>query len=259
MNTKKACTISVIIPAAGCGSRAALGGNKILATLCGRAVLSWTLEALAHSRAMPPGCELIEIIVAAQETEWPLVEAIFATLKSETSPASTCSMNCRTLDFRLARGGASRQDSVAAAVEIARGDFVVVHDAARPLASPALIVRVIEAALECGGAIAALPVSDTVKLSAANGNFIASTLERSHVYLAQTPQVFERTIFKSAFAQAARDNFQGTDCASLVERAQNENRATLCRVALVEGETSNFKITFAEDLERAARWMESQK
>ena len=242
-------TVSVIIPAAGCGARAALGGNKILAPLCGRAVLSWTLDALTHTDSMPHNCELVEIIVAARGEEWPLIEAIF---RAAQHAASTCS-----IDFRLARGGAARQDSVAAAVDIARGEFVAVHDAARPLASPLLIARVIEAALECGGAIAALPVSDTVKWSDTNENVIASTLERARVHLAQTPQVFERTRFHNALAQAARDNFQGTDCASLVERARDEN-GQLCRVALVAGEASNFKITFATDLERAAQILEDR-
>ena len=197
---------------------------------------------------MPRDCELVEIIVAARPEEWPLIETIFQDAKCA---ASTCARTC-SVDFRLARGGATRQDSVAAAVDSARGELIAVHDAARPLATPALIARVIAASVQSGAAIAALPVSDTVKLSDENGKVIESTLERARVHLAQTPQVFGRTQFQNALHQAARDNFQGTDCASLIERAHDED-GELYRVALVTGEASNFKITFAADLERAAK------
>lgn len=242
-------TVSVIIPAAGCGARANLGGNKILAPLRERTVLEWTLDAFLQPEAMPENCALAEIIVAARPAEWPLIETIFAGAKCA---ASTCST-----DFRLAHGGATRQDSVTAALAIARGDWIAIHDAARPLASPALIARVIAAALGCGGAIAALPVADTVKWSATSGNaseiMVETTLERARVHLAQTPQVFARTIFEKALFQAARDKFQGTDCASLVERARDDENGELYRVALVAGEANNFKITFADDLARAAQ------
>ena len=117
--------------------------------------------------------------------------------------------------------------------------------------------RAIAAALNCGGAIATLPVSDTVKWSDASGDFIESTLQRARVHLAQTPQVFARTTFESALRQAARDQFQGTDCASLVERAHDEN-GELHRVALVAGEANNFKITFAADLARATQILDEK-
>ncbi len=145
---------------------------------------------------------------------------------------------------RLVEGGSTRQDSVYAGVRQATSDYVLVHDAARPCLSADTIMRVVQSAVENGAAIAALPVSDTVKQADKSGAFIAETLDRRTIWLAQTPQVFRRTLLLPALESAAREDFQGTDCASLLER-RNQN------VALVEGEASNFKVTYAADLARA--------
>src|SRR5690606_29224052 len=113
-------TISVIVPAAGCGARAGLNGNKILAPLCGRPLLAWTLEALlrtGHPAAGTPETDLwsiTELIIAARPDEWDLVRAAAAGLR---------------LTPRLVNGGATRQDSVFQAVTAAGGEYVLVHDA----------------------------------------------------------------------------------------------------------------------------------
>ena len=150
------------------------------------------------------------------------------------------------LDIALVEGGATRQDSVGNAARAARADLLLVHDAARPLLTPELIFRVIEATLKNGAALAALPASDTVKIARGQENraVVADTLQRETVWLAQTPQAFTRELYLEALAKAHQQNFAGTDCASLVERLGAE-------VALVEGELENFKVTFAADLERA--------
>ena len=238
--------VSFLVPAAGCGARAGLGGNKILARLRGRPVLFWTLRALSHLESTPPTSTCSEIIVAARREEWPLIEPIFALFDASTRAK-----------MRLVEGGETRQDSVRALALAAQGEIVAVHDAARPLLKPDLCARVIQAALEGGASMAAMPASDTVKIAVADGSganvqsTVQSTLDRRLVWLAQTPQVFGRPILLEALAAAARDNFQGTDCASLVERLLGEDGLARFPVRLVEGSARNFKITFAHDLERA--------
>ncbi len=148
------------------------------------------------------------------------------------------------LRISLVEGGATRQDSVLNAVRVARGEWVLVHDAARPCLSRALIEAVITAATSGGAAIAALPVSDTVKRAAPDGSII-ETLNRDEIWLAQTPQVFRRAPFLAALQSAHSEGWQGTDCASIMERAGHQ-------VMLVKGEAENFKVTYADDLARAA-------
>lgn len=229
-------TISAIVPAAGCGARAALNGNKILASLRdGQPVLFWTLKALAG--ADYAGQQLCEIILVARPEEFPAIEKV----------ARDAALG---IDFKLVEGGATRQDSVWSGVSSARGDFVLVHDAARPCVSSDVISRTVQDAQRQGGAIAALPVSDTVKRSNGTG-IIAQTLDRSEIWLAQTPQVFRRDLFVAALESARQEGFQGTDCASIMERMGHE-------IALTPGDTDNLKVTFAADMERAAAILSSQ-
>ena len=222
-------TISVIVPAAGCGARAALNGNKILAPLLEeKSVLFWTLSALCD---VDYGAELLEIIVVARADEFEAISQVRAQL--ETSKP-----------FFLVEGGTTRQDSVFEGIQKAQGDLVLVHDAARPCVAEKVIRPTVAKAQETGGAIAALPVSDTVKRADSAQN-IAQTLNRSEIWLAQTPQVFRRDLLVGAFQRARNDGFQGTDCASIMEHARHD-------VALVKGDINNLKITYAADLERAA-------
>ena len=227
--------ISIIVPAAGCGARANLSVNKILAPIHGKPLIWWTLRALLQPEAMPEGAFLCEVIIAGRQDE-------LEVLRSSAHPTST--------PLLFVVGGADRQGSVANAAAAAQGELLMVHDAARPLVSAGLIQRVCRAAILGGAAIAALPAADTVKVARAEGpgHLVAATLERKTVWLAQTPQAFRRELLMSALRQAELDGFQGTDCASMVERLPGENG----RVALVEGEPRNIKVTYPEDLTRAA-------
>lgn len=148
---------------------------------------------------------------------------------------------------RVVEGGATRQDSVAAAFDHAdaASEIVLVHDAARPFVSPTLIRRCIETAAAHGGAIAALPVSDTVKqVTMEDGRtVIAGTIPRESIYLAQTPQAFRRDVLAKAVA-LGRSGAQATDEAALAELAGYA-------VHVVEGERENVKITTPADLEVA--------
>ena len=117
---------------------------------------------------------------------------------------------------------------------------MLVHDAARPLIRPAVIEAVIEAARAHGGAIAAVPEKNTVKVVDAAG-VVVSTPARSTLWAVQTPQGFRREILCAAYAQAAADGFLGTDDASLVERLGRP-------VHVVMSDYRNLKVTTPEDL-----------
>ena len=144
-------------------------------------------------------------------------------------------------------GGATRQLSVFAgleALEKSQPRIVLVHDAARPFVSPALIDRAI-AAGERGAAVPVLPVTDTVKVVDANGR-VTQTLDRTSLRTIQTPQVFPFAQLLDAHRRAiaaGRDNF--TDDAALAEWAG-------MRIDTFEGEATNIKMTTSEDFARAA-------
>ena len=144
-------------------------------------------------------------------------------------------------------GGATRQDSVRAGLEALaarKPDIVLIHDAARPFASPGLISRAIAAAAKDGAAVPVLPVADTVKTVDAKGR-ITGTLDRSLLRAVQTPQAFGFAAIVDAHRRAlkeARDNF--TDDAALAEWAG-------MTVATFAGEAQNVKLTTPEDFLRA--------
>jgi 2-C-methyl-D-erythritol 4-phosphate cytidylyltransferase/2-C-methyl-D-erythritol 2,4-cyclodiphosphate synthase len=144
-------------------------------------------------------------------------------------------------------GGASRQASVRAGLEALAAhepDIVLIHDAARPFASAALVSRAIEAAARSGAAIPVLPVSDTVKTVDANAR-VTGTLDRAALRIAQTPQAFAFALLLDAHRRAAaegRDDF--TDDAALAEWAG-------LAVSAFPGESGNIKITNPDDFMRA--------
>ncbi|MFN0151548.1 MAG: 2-C-methyl-D-erythritol 4-phosphate cytidylyltransferase [bacterium] len=158
-------------------------------------------------------------------------------------------------------GGATRAESVrlGLAAVPANVDWILVHDAVRPLATPALVARVLAAAGATGAAIPALRVADTVKrarvaepaqAAAADAGAasttaaqitVEETIDRARLWAVQTPQAFGQRTLVDALARAERDNIDAPDCASLVERNGGV-------VAIVEGETHNIKITTPDDL-----------
>jgi 2-C-methyl-D-erythritol 4-phosphate cytidylyltransferase / 2-C-methyl-D-erythritol 2,4-cyclodiphosphate synthase len=218
--------VSVIIAAGGRGTRAGGARPKQWSTLRGRTMLE-------HTVAVFDGHPLVSELVIVVPCE-ALDDAAFA--KPET-----------TVPARFVAGGDRRQDSVAngfAAVS-ASADVVLVHDAARPFASAALIDRTIHAAWESGAAIAALPVHDTVKGSESRDGmlFVSGTLPRDVIWLAQTPQGFRRDVL-AAIVDTGRDAAEATDEAMLAEQAGYP-------VRLVQGDAENVKITTSDDLARA--------
>lgn len=155
-----------------------------------------------------------------------------------------------TTPLYLVCGGPTRQDSVKSGLDMAAeladksdGAMVLVHDGVRPFVPPALIDSCLDAAWKTGAAIPALTITDTVKLSA-DGKAVDQTLDRNHLYRAQTPQVFRLDNILTAFVRADDTGFSATDEASIVEHAGMD-------VSLVKGARYNLKLTTPEDLDLA--------
>ena len=161
--------------------------------------------------------------------------------------------------IRVVRGGATRQESVAAALEYVTDDteLVAVHDAVRPLVTRDQVARVIEEARKCGAAILGIPAMDTVK-EVKRGSLpedvalITATIPRERVVLAQTPQVFRTKLLKEAFAKALADQVSASDEAGIVERLGQE-------VHVVHGTERNLKITKPADMELARFYLELER
>ena len=196
------------------------GADKLAARVCGRPLLDWTLDAVVAARSVRR-----LIVVAAPEK----VEEV-------RSAAAV-----RALGATVVAGGERRQQSVAAGLAAADGSVVLVHDAARPLVTPALVDRVALAAEEHGAAIPVLPVSETLKRVA--GQHVVETVDRSSLTAAQTPQGARRDLLAGAFRSRNPDGPETfTDEASLLE-------AESVAVVAVPGEALNIKVTTPEDLE----------
>jgi 2-C-methyl-D-erythritol 4-phosphate cytidylyltransferase len=156
------------------------------------------------------------------------------------------------IPIQIAVGGPTRQGSVRRGLASVPGEaeIVAVHDAARPFASSQLFARVIDALLEgstrtgVDGVIPVIPSPDTIK-RIREGRVI-ETIPRGEAALAQTPQAFVASVLRAAHDRAERDGLEGTDDAMLLEAGGSD-------VVTVPGESTNFKITTHEDLERAER------
>ncbi len=212
-----------IIVAAGRGER--LGGStpKALVDLAGRSLLRRSADALA-------ACSDVGalIVVAPAGFERQAREEVLATGKLRA----------------VVTGGATRQDSVreGLARTVERDEIVLVHDAARPFLDAELVTRVIEGARAHGAAIPVAPVVDTIKV--VKRGRVGRTIDRAQLGSAQTPQGFNRDALLKAYSSAARAGVALTDEAMAMEHDQHP-------VAAVEGSARNFKVTTAEDLERA--------
>ncbi len=143
-------------------------------------------------------------------------------------------------------GGAERFESVANALAKVQEDvpLVAVHDAVRPLVTGALVEAVLRAAEEHGAAMPAVPVADTLKQVDPATNRITGTIPRAGVWQAQTPQIFRRDWLVEAYAKRATLGAAITDDAQLIEAIGHS-------VVVVQGATTNFKITTKEDLQLA--------
>lgn len=157
-------------------------------------------------------------------------------------------------DIRYCAGGKTRADSVAAglnALDAAPGDWVLVHDAARPCVPREDIQRLVAGVREARvGGLLAQPLADTLKRGDCAGR-VQSTLDRSFLWRAQTPQMFPVEALRRALARALGDGVRVTDEAAAMERAGHP-------VQLIEGSAANLKVTYPEDFALAEFWLRRQ-
>lgn len=207
-----------LVVAAGRGERLGSGGPKAFVIVGGRPLLEWSVEALRVVGAIS------EIVVALP-------------------PGRTAPRGCVGVP-----GGATRSESVRAALAAATNgaDPVLVHDAARPLVTTTLCERVLAGLQDADAAVAAAPVSDTIKQAGADG-VVQRTLPRDGLWAIQTPQAFRRLALEQALDAGDELLAAATDDAWLVERRGG-------RVRIVEAPRENLKVTTPDDL-RVAEYL----
>lgn len=212
-----------LLVAAGSGERLGAGRPKAFVVLAGRPMLEWSLEALRAAGideivvALPAGAAIVGDGVVAVGDE------------------------ALALGARVVEGGDTRSASVRAALAAAPPDqHVVVHDAARPLVTAEHFRAALDALAEADCAIAAAPVTDTVKEAGAD-RVVTATLDRSRLWAIQTPQAFRRAVLERALDVSGDVLAAATDDAWLVERAGGT-------VRVVESSPANLKVTTPHDL-----------
>jgi len=215
-----------LILAAGSGERFGAGRPKALVELAGRPLVQWSVDALSQVQ------EIEQIVVAMPP--------------GLAAPAGVSAVE----------GGSVRSESVRLALAAAGGgrdqDLVLVHDAARPLLTTELAaatIHALEADESIDAAIAAVPMTDTVKR--VRDGVVSETLERSELWAVQTPQVFRRAALERALDVPDEVLAQATDDAWLVERAGG-------RVGVVKASSENLKITTPLDLALAEMLLASR-
>ena len=223
MNSK----VCTLIPAAGKGSRMAHSVKKPYLEVAQKPILAHTIQRFEQNSA---------------------VDAIFVIVDQadfSECHATVLQPYAFTKVQKLVGGGETRQMSVYNGIRAlsADVDFVIVHDGVRPFVTDEVIFACLAAADECGAAVAAVPVKDTIKI-ANTDRFIVETLAREQLWAVQTPQVFRKSLLEEAHQAAEARQLTATDDASLVEQLGFP-------VKLVKGSYANVKITTPVDLQIA--------
>ena len=223
-----------VVLAAGMGTRVGADGNKAYLPLAGRSMVSWSVEAVARST------HVTRTVLVFRQGERDLAAR---TMAAELPHATV----------ELVEGGETRHGSeenvlrhLAPDIESGAIDVVLIHDAARPLAGPAMMDTALSMARASGGAIPVLPAMDVVKTDAA-GRLSPATGTLVRV---QTPQAFRARPLLTAYRLAAGGSFEGTDTASCVQSF------TDVEVRAFPGTSSNLKVTFAHDVQLAERLLQ---
>jgi 2-C-methyl-D-erythritol 4-phosphate cytidylyltransferase len=223
-----------IVLAAGSGVRVGGGRNKAYLPLAGRPVVTWSLELLGKV----PGIGRVLLVVRPDDRE-------LATEVLAGDPPG--------VPVDLVTGGATRHESehrallhLADDIREGRIDVVLVHDAARPLAPPALVEEVLATAVRTGSAVPALPVDDVVEVDDTGR---LSHAGRTDLVRVQTPQAFRSGPLLAAYQAAAADGFTGTDTAACMERYGDDP------VQVVPGDPRNLKVTYPADLVTAELYL----
>jgi len=220
-------TVSAIIVAGGKGIRMGTAVRKQYMLLAGKPIV----------------CHTLEVFDAC-----PCIEEIYLVVPPDD--LTTCAekwISSLTLHkkIHLVAGGNERQDSVyrgIQAISARRCEIVVIHDAVRPFVSSHIIESCVAEARVSGACIVGMPAMDTAKL--VNSGRIERTLDRSAIWMAQTPQAFNLNLIRTAHEKARLERFMGTDDAMLVERLGHQIR-------IIPGSRLNMKITTPEDLSLA--------
>lgn len=217
--------VCAVIVAAGQGRRMDGRIPKQFLPIAGKPVLAHTIAVFCAS----PSVDRIVVVAGPDQLE---------RCKKSVLPQAGC-----TKPLALVRGGACRGDSVFAGLAAAGPGtgIVVVHDGVRPLVRPDQIARVVSVAAKTGACILAVPAHDTLK-RVEEGDRISETLDRSRIWMAQTPQAFRYDLLWDAHRAAREERISATDDAQLLERMR-------LPVSVVEGDRFNLKITTAQDLQ----------
>jgi 2-C-methyl-D-erythritol 4-phosphate cytidylyltransferase / 2-C-methyl-D-erythritol 2,4-cyclodiphosphate synthase len=225
--------VAGLVVAAGRGARTGLATPKQYARLAGRPVLRWALEALAGRPAVAP------VLAVIDPSDRPLYDEAAAGLAGLLPPVA---------------GGATRQASVRQGLEALaehRPDFVLIHDAARPFPSPALLDRIVAALSPDAGVVPAVPIADSLKRVA--DTTVVDGVPREGVAAAQTPQAFPFAAILAAHRQAAE-----TGASNLTDDAAVAALTGL-PVRTVAGERGNIKLTQAEDFAEGEAWLAAKQ
>ncbi|MSQ12222.1 MAG: 2-C-methyl-D-erythritol 4-phosphate cytidylyltransferase [Dehalococcoidia bacterium] len=221
--------VGAVLVAAG-GSRRMGGVDKVFAPVLGQPLVSCSLDVLE-------ACPMVDEIVLVLSTDNLALGRELVKTGGWRKVRQVC------------QGGERRRDSVQRGLDaLVEVKWVVVHDAARPCVTADMLVRGLEAALETGAAIAAVPVADTIKVVGADG-VITATPARSELWAAQTPQVFLRELLVRAHQAGDAD---ATDDSVLVERLGSP-------VRVFEGSVMNVKVTTPSDLLVAEAFLRAQR
>ena len=227
-----------VVLAAGLGTRVGADGNKAYLPLAGKSMVSWSLDTVTQVRGIK------RAVLVFRRGEGALAED---TVRREVGAA--------TVEF--VEGGESRHASelnvltyLAAEIESGSIDVVLIHDAARPMAEPAMFVTALSVAREHGGAVPAVIVPDVVTAGA--GGF-GSAGGGSTLVRVQTPQAFRAAPLLQAYRAADADGFEGTDTSSCIEKFTDVDVRTFA------GEESNMKVTYAHDIAVAEHLLTSRR
>jgi len=213
----------LIITAGGTGSRFKSDLPKQFHEIEGIPIIIRTINAFSDI------AEIKSIVITVPENYHDLTEDLLKDYKITTK-------------YNVIPGGKERQDSVYNALrtkEAKSSDIVIIHDAVRPFVSTGLIRKLMDAAVEIGGAVPVLRPKDTIRELRIDGSI--NTLSRENLYAAQTPQVFKTSLILEAFSNAYKDSFRSTDDAALFEYSGFD-------MILMDGEEDNIKITTLRDM-----------
>lgn len=235
MNKSALKQVVAVILGAGQGSRMRQPINKIFLPIHGKPIIVYAIECFER-------CSLVDeiLLVAAIGEEEQMAKIVRQT-------------RCKKV-HQIVQGGTSRHESEQRALNVLRSridtghvEIVLIHDGARPFVPVHKVDELVRKAREVDGAILAVPLQEEERISQVESkNQVQKSFEGPQIWKAQTPQAFQASLLLKAYDQAERDTFFGTDTAASVERIGG-------RVALVESDSTNLKITTAEDLFLAER------